>query len=92
MATAARIGISHELLPLPGDSITEALEEHALSVEVASEKLNVNPDYLEKVITGLSPISVALAKKLSRLLDIPESFWLNLQNDYDEALLALDKA
>lgn len=92
MAVAAQLGISRDLLPLPGETILEAIEEQGLSVDAVAQKAQIKTSNLKKVISGAKPISQNLAKKLAKIFGIKESFWMNLQIDYDHCLQKLDEA
>lgn len=42
--------------------------------------------YISKVINGRKDISLLLAKRLQYVFGIPTSFWINLQEIYDEEI------
>lgn len=84
---AKKIGISRDLIIHPGETIADVLEERGISqVELASWT-GVTPAYISNVIAGKKDISAKFAFALEYALDIPKSFWLNLQANYDAELL-----
>ena len=76
-------GISAELLIHPGETISDLLEDRDLTQKELAQRANVSEAFLSDVIHGKKDISKGLAKGLEYALDIPSSFWLNLQANYD---------
>lgn len=86
-----KTGLSHNLLIHPGETISDILEERNISqVELAS-LTGVTPAYISNVISGKKDISSRFAYSLDYALDIPKSFWLNLQAKYDCELLEINE-
>jgi len=88
---AKRIGISTDLLIHPGETIFDLLSDRSISQKELAHRLNVSEAFLSDVINGKKDISKTLAKGLEYVFDIPSSFWLNLQANYDSELLSLEE-
>ena len=84
-------GISAELLIHPGETISDILDDRALTQKELAQRANVSEAFLSDVIHGKKDISKGLAKGLEYALDIPSSFWLNLQANYDAELLEVQE-
>ena len=84
-------GISAELLIHPGETISDLLEDRDLTQKELAQRANVSEAFLSDVIHGKKDISKGLAKGLEYALDIPSSFWLNLQANYDAELLEVQE-
>lgn len=91
MATK-RTGISRDLIIHPGETIADVLEERGITQSELAARTNVSPAYVSNVITGKKDISSRFAMALEYALDVPKSFWLNLQANYDAELLELNEA
>ena len=82
-------GISPDLLIHPGETIADLLEERSITQKELAQRTGVSEAFLSDVIHGKKDISKGLAMGLEYALDIPSSFWLNLQANYDAELLGL---
>lgn len=91
MATK-RTGISRDLIIHPGETIADVLEERGITQSELAARTNVSPAYVSNVIAGKKDISSRFAMALEYALDVPKSFWLNLQANYDAELLELNEA
>ncbi len=84
-------GISADLVIHPGETISDVLEERGLTQKELAQRAGVSEAFLSDVIHGKKDISKSLAMGLEYALDVPASFWLNLQANYDAELLALQE-
>lgn len=91
MATK-RIGISRDLIIHPGETIADVLEERGITQAELATRTCVSSAYVSSVIAGKKGISSNFAMALEYALDVPKSFWLNLQANYDAELLELNEA
>ncbi|MBR1757264.1 MAG: HigA family addiction module antidote protein [Lachnospiraceae bacterium] len=82
-----RTGISRDLLIHPGETIADILEERGISQAELAILTGVSPAYVCNVISGKKDISSKFALSLEYALDVPKSFWLNLQANYDAEVL-----
>ena len=87
-----RIGISRDLIIHPGETIADVLEERGITQAELATRTGVSPAYVSSVISGKKDISSNFAMALEYALDVPKSFWLNLQANYEEELLELNEA
>ena len=72
-----------EWLIHPGEIISDILEERNLTQKELAQRAGVSETFLSEVIHGKKDISKGLAIGLERTLEVPRSFWLNLQANYD---------
>ncbi|MDY6269273.1 MAG: HigA family addiction module antitoxin [Selenomonadaceae bacterium] len=76
-------GISPELLILPGETIEDVLNDRDMTQAELAASTGFTKAYINSVIRGKKPISAKLAKRLEYVFDVPMSFWINLQANYD---------
>lgn len=88
---ARKIGISHDLIIPPGETIADVLEERGISQAELALRTGVTPAYVSNVISGKKGISAKFAFALEYALGVSKSFWLNLQANYDAELLEADE-
>ena len=70
--------------PHPGEFIrTVYLEPFSISSRFLATKLDVSPSTLNRVIKGVSGISLEMALWLSKALGRSPESWLALQDNYD---------
>ncbi len=84
-------GISRDLIIHPGETIADVLEERGITQIELAIRTGVTAAYVSNVIAGKKDISANFALALEYALDVPKSFWLNLQANYDAELLELNK-
>ena len=68
----------------PGYYIKEIVEDSGLTQEDFAKRLGTTPKNLSVMIKGEQSISIEMATKLSRMLGTTVTYWLNLQQAYDE--------
>ena len=68
----------------PGYYIKEAIDESGLSQEDFAKRLATTPKNLSVLVRGEQSLSGEMARKLSRMFTTSISYWLNLQQKYDE--------
>ena len=86
-----KTGISRDLIIHPGETIFDILEERGISQADLAASTGVSAAYVSNVIAGKKDISAKFAFALEYALDVPKSFWLNLQANYDAELLELNE-
>ena len=74
---------SPDLLIHPGNTIAEILEERGISQKELAIRTGFTEKHISTVINGKKSISAKMAIHLERALDVPSSFWKNLQANYD---------
>lgn len=85
------IGISRDLIIHPGETIADILEERGITQAELATRTGVSPAYVSSIISGKKDISSNFAMALEYALDVPKSFWLNLQANYEAELLELNE-
>lgn len=80
-----------EWLIHPGEIISDVLEERNITQKELAQRAGVSEISLNDVIHGKRDISKELAMGLERALEVPRSFWLNLQANYDAEKKKLQK-
>ena len=80
-----------EWLIHPGEIISDILEERNLTQKELAQRVGVSEIFLSEVIHGKKDISKELAISLECALEVPHSFWLNLQANYDAKMIGLQK-
>lgn len=68
----------------PGYYIAEIIDESGLTQGDFAKRLGTSPKNLSVLISGEQSISINIASKLSSLLGTSITYWLNLQQTYDE--------
>lgn len=91
MATK-RTGISADLLIHPGETLSDLLNDRGIAPKQFALTLGIPDKQLFSILHGTSPITAEIAHLLEKELDIPASFWLNLQSNYDAELAQLASA
>lgn len=70
----------------PGYYLKELVDESGLTQEDFAKRLGTTPKNLSILIRGEQSLSIDVATKLSRMLGTTITYWLNLQQAYDEKL------
>ena len=81
--------ISPDLVIHPGETIYDLLQDRGITQKELALRAGVSEPFLSDVIHGKKDISKSLALGLQYAFDVPSSFWLNLQANYDAEILAL---
>ena len=71
----------------PGRIIKSELDELGISVAAAAKGLGVTRQHLHNVIAGKTAVSAEMAVRLQQGLGSTADFWLQLQANYDLALV-----
>ena len=80
------IGLSHDLIIHPGETLLEIIETKKMSQAELSVRTGHSQKHISKVVNGTAPISASFAQALEYVLGIDSSFWLNLQAQYDDQI------
>lgn len=70
----------------PGATIKMLIDEINMTQKELATRLNISEKHMTQVIKGDAEISRTLADALETVLGIDSIFWLNLENNYREAL------
>ena len=74
---------SREFLIHPGETIAEILEDRNMTQKELAIRTGFTEKHISTVINGMKSISAKLALGLEHALDVPASFWNNLQTNFD---------
>ncbi|MCC5915754.1 MAG: HigA family addiction module antidote protein [Cryomorphaceae bacterium] len=85
------IELKKDLLTCPGDTIQEHIDHIGMSQAELAERLGRSKEKLNTLINGKAPITKETAAKLENVLGVSASFWLNLERNYQDELLELEK-
>lgn len=80
-----------QLLSPPGETILETIENLGISQTELGERLGKNKAKTSDLINGKTSITNETARKLEMVLGISASFWLNLEKEYQEEILEIEK-
>ena len=72
-----------DLLIPPGETIADILKERNMTAAELAARTGFPQAYIHRVIRGEQAITNELAERLAATLDVPSSFWMNLQVNYD---------
>jgi HTH-type transcriptional regulator / antitoxin HigA len=70
----------------PGVSLRETLETSGMTQAELAERTVHPQETINEIITGKVAITTEIALRLEQALEIPASFWNNLEGNYQEAL------
>ncbi len=76
--------LGQSLLIHPGESLQEILMSRNINEFQFAALTGHNVKYISSIINGKKKISKRFAFKLENALNIPVSFWLNLQKNYEK--------
>lgn len=85
-------GLSPDFIIHPGETLQEIMEENNMTQKELAIRTGMTEKHISTVVNGLKPISVAFAKKLEYVFEIEDSFWINLQSNYDRELQDFNEA
>ena len=71
----------------PGETVKESLEYLGYTSRDFAAQTGINQKDLDGIIEGKAPITPEIAAKLGKAIGTTgETFWLNLQKNYEETL------
>jgi len=77
--------------PSPAEILREEfLNPLAITTSQLASDIKLSQEEIEKIVTGLQPITAEVDLRLARYFDVSEGFWTGLQEDYNHAI-AKDK-
>jgi len=74
---------------LPGDTLKETIDALGISQADLAERTGRPVEAINEIIQGKAAITSDIALQLEEVLNIPASFWNNLERNYQESLAAL---
>jgi HTH-type transcriptional regulator / antitoxin HigA len=85
------IGLSHDYIIHPGETLMDVLEERNMTQKELAIRSGVSEKHISTVISGQKNISAEFAKKLEYALGIDAIFWMNLQSNYDKDIIKFEE-
>lgn len=70
----------------PGETLLETLECMNMTKKDFAARVGMSVKTINEIIKGKEPITDDTALKFEAVLDIPASFWINLEFNYRESL------
>jgi plasmid maintenance system antidote protein VapI len=68
----------------PGDTIADILKDLHLSIEEFAERIGQTADYTRELLDGHATITIAVARRLERVLGASVAFWMSRDYQYRE--------
>ena len=90
--TEEDITIARELLPSPGDTLSEHLEYTSMTQAELADRMGRPKKTINEIIQGKAQITPETAIQLERVVGIPADFWMELERRYRLKLAEIDEA
>jgi len=74
----------------PGETLLETLECMDMTQREFAARVGMAIKTINEIIKGKAPITAETALKFEAVLDVPASFWINLESNYREALARIN--
>lgn len=75
------------ILILPGETLVDLLEEKGMTQAELAERMGRPLKTINEIIKGKASITPETAIQLEGVFSVPASFWMNLENNYQVALV-----
>ena len=82
-------GADRDMLPHPGETLAEAIENHGMTPEQLAAKVGWPLPKLQAVLDGEGYITLDLAHRLEDVFGARADFWIGLQGNYEEELIEI---
>ena len=76
----------------PGDTITDILDQRHMSPGDLAQRIGMTSDFVDSLIRGGTPITIALARRLEEVLGSTRGFWMSRDFHYRETLARIGQA
>jgi HTH-type transcriptional regulator/antitoxin HigA len=73
----------------PGETLLETIKALGMTQADLAMRTSHSQKVINQIIRGKTPISVRLAHKFERVLEVPASFWISLEKNYRKGLSRL---
>jgi plasmid maintenance system antidote protein VapI len=70
----------------PGDALLDILEEREMKVQDLSKLTSMSEQMIHRILSGLEPVTPAIASELEDALGIPAPFWNRREFMYQQWL------
>jgi len=71
----------------PGTVLLEDLKDEAISINALAQAIRVPANRISLIVNGKRSITADTATRLGRFFGTSPRYWLNIQNQYDLALV-----
>ena len=85
MAESKKIQFDFVDVPHPGESVSEYIDYFRWSQRELARRTGLSPKTISEICSGKSAISVTTAMAFEKVFGRPASFWLSLQQQFEEA-------
>ena len=75
----------------PGYYVQDIIDDMEITQSEFAKRLNTTGKTLSQLLAGKIPLSMDLASKLSQMTGTSVTMWLNLQTQYDEKVLEIER-
>jgi HTH-type transcriptional regulator / antitoxin HigA len=75
----------------PGEFLADELEARAIKQHTFAQQIGMQKSQLNEIIKGKRSINAEVAVLIEAALGISADFWLNAQNNYDIALVKIQR-
>jgi HTH-type transcriptional regulator/antitoxin HigA len=86
MASDATYTFKPDVVPCPGETIKEVLDERGITQKDFALRLGRTEKNVSQLVNGKAPITPETAIELERVLGVPASFWNNAEARYRDHL------
>lgn len=69
----------------PGETLGETLDTLGMTQAEIAERTGLPKKIINEIILGKAAITAETALQFERVLEIPASFWINLESNYQNA-------
>lgn len=80
-----------DYLVTPGEVLEDYLDDLGMTQAELADRMGLAKKTINEIIKGKAPITIETALKLERTLGRPAHFWSNLERQYQEDRLRIDK-
>ena len=70
----------------PGETLRETLTSLGMTRAQFGKRAGLSPQAIKEIVRGEASISTGMASKLEQALDVPASFWINLEKNYQKSM------
>lgn len=89
MAKCSTNAFEPDYAVIPGKTLAETLDSTGMTQSELAERTGLARKTINGIINGCEPITPDTAIQLEKVFRIPAQFWINLQNNYEEAIARL---
>jgi len=69
----------------PGETLRETLNSLGMTRAELGKRTGLSQQVIKEIVRGDASISTGMASKLEQALDVPASFWIDLEKNYQKS-------